>query len=78
MTPPFRSRGAAKSHSVVLACIYAYAHAPSSYSCVWDGNSLRSCVFVVQICQRHPAQALIMATQQSVNHYQDSIELRSV
>lgn len=31
----------------------------------------------VKICQKHPAEALIMAGQQSVNHYPDSIELNA-
>lgn len=71
--PPYSSYNTAKSHSVVLACIYAYTHAHSSYSSVWNGNSSQSSAFMVNICQKHPAEVLIMAGQQSVNHYWDSI-----
>ncbi|KAG7230067.1 hypothetical protein INR49_009787 [Caranx melampygus] len=78
ITPPFHTCSAAKSHSVVLACAHAYTHAHGSYSSVWNGNSSRSCAFVVKICQNPPPEALITASQQSVNHYQDSIELDAV
>lgn len=71
--PPSSSYSTAKSHSVVLAGICAYTHAHSSYSSVWNGNSSQSSAFMVNICQKHPAEVLITAGQQSVNHYRESI-----
>lgn len=75
---PSSSYSTAKSHSVVLAHPCAYTHAQGRYSSVWNGKSSHSYAFVVKICQKNPAEALIMAGQQSVIHYWDSIELNAV
>lgn len=48
---------------------HTYTHAHCSYSSVWNGNSPQSSAFGGEICQEHPAEVLIMAGQQSVNHY---------
>lgn len=51
------------------------AHACSGYSSVWNGNGSKTSAFVVQICREHPAEAFVMAGQQSVNHYHGSMVL---
>lgn len=53
--------------------VYRHTHMHTAATVAYGMETAReSSAFVVQICQKHPAEALITAGQQSVNHYRDS------
>lgn len=56
--------------------VYTHTHMHTAATAVYGMETVqRSCAFVVQICQKYPAETLIMAGEQSVNDYQETIEL---
>lgn len=58
--------------------VYAHTHMHRAATAAYGMETSRTALRLWwEICQRHPAEALIMAGQQSVNHYWDAIELNA-
>lgn len=55
------------------ACMHTHMHTTATVAYRME-TTPKGSGFVVKICQKHPAETLIMAGQQSVNHYPDCIE----